>query len=66
MHNVRPPRIIPDGVYSEQDICHNLQISPSKIREWRTRNSNPLKPLPINAKQFFYLGRTVIDFMSHG
>lgn len=57
MHHVRPPRIIPDGVYSEQDICHNLQISPNQFRE---------KPLPITAKQFFYLGSTVIDFISNG
>lgn len=53
---------MPDGVYSEQDICHNMQISPNKMREWRTRKHNPLRPLALDAKQLYYIGATVIAF----
>ena len=60
----RPPRIVPDGIYSEQDVCHNMHLSPKQFRAWRRRKANPLRPLPFKAKQIFYSGRELITFWS--
>jgi hypothetical protein len=58
----RPARLVPHGVYSELDLCHNLQLSKNTIRKWRQLKVDPLVPLPTNTRQAFYLGEDVIDF----
>lgn len=58
----RPARLVPHGVYSEADLCHNLHISKNTIRRWRQLEKDPLRPLPTQTRQVFYLGGDVIDF----
>lgn len=56
-----PPRMIPGGVYSEQDLVHNLGCRSDLFREMRRRKKNPLKPLPTGTREFFYVYEQVIE-----
>ena len=58
----RPPRISPGGIYSAQDLMHNLQIGPAKLQEW-SRAKSPLKPLGTATKSHLYFADDVIAFM---
>lgn len=62
VRQIRPPRIVPGGVYSEQDLIHNFGCREDYFRKARRLKVNPLKPLPTNTKQFFYLYDQVLAF----
>lgn len=61
-HVPRPPRVIAAGIYSEQDLVHNLQISRAKFREWR-RLKSPLRPLGTGTNANLYSAAVVIAFL---
>lgn len=57
------PRMLPAGIYSEQDLVRNLRISPAKFREWRRLKTNPLKPLGTGTNANLYSAAVVTAFL---
>ena len=63
-HEIRPPRLVPGGIYSASDIIANLGISPHTLRKWMTNRNHKLVPLDLGTKEIFFLADDVIAFLS--
>ena len=61
---IRPPNIVPGGIYSRSALLHNLGISPHTLRKWMTNRIHKLIPLDLGTKEHFFLADTVIAFLS--
>lgn len=61
---IRPPRLVPGGIYSRGDIVANLGISDNTLRKWMTNRIHKLVPLDLGTKELFFLADTVIAFLS--
>jgi hypothetical protein len=60
---IRPPRLVPGGIYSFADIVFNLGISPHTLRKWVTNRIHKLIPLDLGTKEMFFSGSAVIEFL---
>lgn len=63
-HEIRPPRIIPVGIYSFRDIVHNMGISPNTLRKWMTNRVQKLEPLDLGTKEIYFSGPAVWEFLT--
>ena len=63
-HEIRPPRLVPGGIYSAADIIANLGISPHTLRKWMGNRIHKLHALDLGTKDRFFLADTVIAFLS--
>ena len=61
---IRPPNIVPGGIYSSSALVHNLGISTNTLRKWMTNRQTKLVPLDVGTKEFLFLADTVIAFLS--
>lgn len=61
---IRPPRLVPTGIYSFQDIVHNMGISPHTLRKWTVNRVHKLQALDLGTKELFFSGADVIQFLT--
>lgn len=61
----KPPRLLPWGVYSRQDIISNLRVTAKTFDEWTDdkKQAKPLRSIPIRSKEDFYFGNVVFKFL---
>jgi len=60
---IRPPRLVPGGIYSTDDLLHNLGICRGTLLKWKRNRIHKLHPLDLGTKEEFFSGTTVIEFL---
>ncbi len=60
---IRPPRLVPGGIYTAEDIIANLEISPNTLQKWLSNRIHKLHSLDLGTKNRLFSGTTVIEFL---
>jgi len=60
---IRPPRLVPGGIYSTEDILVNLGICRGTLLKWKRNRIHKLHPLDLGTKEEFFSGTAVVAFL---